>query len=72
MAFALGPTVHPATQSLPRWPQSWRKTFTSFIAARQKQADIRVAKYLGGMPTDLVRRLDISPDVATALRDRER
>jgi len=71
MASPFETTVHPVTRLLPKWSLSWCKILTAFVATRQKQADIRVAMYLRDLPADLVRRLDLSPEVATALRDRE-
>jgi hypothetical protein len=71
MSF-LETTLHPATPSLPNWSLSWRKVFTAFMAARQKRADYRIAMYLRSVPAGLVRRLDLPPDVTTALRDREK
>jgi hypothetical protein len=66
IASMIETTVHPVKRSLPKWSLSWCKIFTAFIATRQKQADIRVAMYLRDLPADLVRRLDVLPDVATA------
>jgi hypothetical protein len=49
-----------------------RRAYTRMIAARQKRADVHNAMYLRGLPAEVARRLDLPPDVATALRDRER
>jgi len=62
MAYPSKTTVSPFEGSPSGFFISWRKIFDAFIAARQRQADARIALYLGSLPADLVKRLRLSAE----------
>jgi hypothetical protein len=49
-----------------------RQISVAIIAARQKQADIRVAMHVRGLPRDVLQRLGLPTDAVDNLRHRAR
>jgi hypothetical protein len=48
------------------------RIYVAILAARQRQADIRVATHLRDMPDDLLKRLGVSKSHVEGLRDLQR
>ena len=65
MAFTFQDRYEPVRFPL---PFSLGRFFSALVAARQRQADERLAAYLRGLPDDVIRKLGMSPAEMEKLR----
>src|SRR5262249_41483537 len=72
MVMAIGTAASAATRALLLFSSLPRKFYLAAIEARQTQAEMRIAKYVRGLPSAVVERLSVTPEAVNRLRHTEK